>query len=118
LIDDLKVVEDLLQLPLANLKENLLLIFKIHLNIEYRLLDSFLLFGRDLDIEAPVEISKFLEATAEFILHVLFCGRCVFTEELENCSLQLLLESSWELISKDILIEHGPAADVLFHQVV
>ena len=42
MIDDLEIVKNLLELTLAHLKQDLLLLFKVHLDIEHRLLYTFL----------------------------------------------------------------------------
>ena len=97
LVDYFEVVEDLLELSLRNLEKDLLLFFEVHLDVEHGLLDTLLLLGRDLNVEAPIEIAHLLQARAELVLHVLLGCRRMFSEQLEQYALELLLESAWEL---------------------
>ena len=115
LVDDLEVVEDLLQLALADLEEHLLLLVQVHLHVQHWLLHALLLLARYLQIEPPVEVPHLLKTRAELILEVLLAGRRVLSKHLEEEDLEGFLESGGKLGGEDVLVKHGAAADVLLH---
>ena len=92
------------------------IIVHLHLDIEDGLLQSLLMFTRDLEVQPPVEITQ-LAGTGELILNIALHKWGYFTHLLKQELLQLLREGLWELGIDDCLIGHR-CGHVLFQQVV
>jgi hypothetical protein len=82
LIDHLEVVQDALELPLADLESHLFRVFKVHLNVKHGLLHALLALARHLEVEAPVKVVHLARAS-EFILNVSLCQRGHFSHVLK-----------------------------------